>query len=259
MTYLVFILIISNILLFIAYNKKKIKKYLYKTKILEKDITDLHTIFNLKKISNDLNGPTKNSIVKNFCITAENQIIGMTSNYESWIISVLSTISKNILEFGTCSGKTTYLMALNSDKDSKIYTVTLNPSDIENINKKNGDSKIAQKNIINETIYDKFLFSGEPEEKKIKVFFMNSLKFDEKSFVNKMDLIFIDGGHTFSIIKNDSEKAFKMIKSKGIILWHDYNLGKSSSKDVVRYLNSISQQKKIFKIKNTSLCFYQKN
>ena len=52
----------------------------------------------------------------------------MTSNYESWIISVLSTISKNILEFGTCSGKTTYLMALNSDKDSKIYTITLNPS-----------------------------------------------------------------------------------------------------------------------------------
>ena len=88
---------------------------------------------------------------------------------------------------------------------------------------------------------------------------MNSLKFDEKNFVNKMDLIFIDGGHTFSIIKNDSEKAFKMIKSKGIILWHDYNLGKSSSKDVVRYLNSISKQKKIFKIKNTSLCFYQKN
>ncbi len=259
MTYLVFILIILNILVLIAYNKKIIKKYFYKSKILEKDIKDLHTIFSLKKVSNNLNGPTKNSIVKNFCITPENQIIGMTSNYESWIISVLSRISKNIFEFGTCSGKTTYLMALNSDNDSKIYTITLNPSDTDKIYKKNGDNKFAQKNIINETIYDKFLFSGEPEEKKIKVFFMNSLKFDEKNFVNKMDLIFIDGGHTFSIIQNDSDKAFKMIKSKGIILWHDYNLGKKSSKDIVRYLNSISIQKQIFKIKNTSLCFYQKN
>ena len=164
-----------------------------------------------------------------------------------------------MFEFGTCSGKTTYLMALNSDKDSKIYTITLNPLDTDKIYKKDGDSIIAQKNAINETVYNKFLFSDEPEEKKIKIIFMNSLKFDEKNFVNKMDLIFIDGGHTFSIIKNDSEKAFKMIKSKGIILWHDYNLGKSSSKDVVRYLNSISQQKKIFKIKNTSLCFCQKN
>ncbi len=243
----------------VVYNKKKLKKYFHKTKIEEKDITDLHSIFKLNKISDNLKGPTKDSLVNFFCITAENQIIGMTSNYESWIISVLSKISKNMFEFGTCSGKTTYLMALNSDKDSKIYTVTLSPLDANKIHKKDGDNKIAQKNAINESVYNKFLFSDEPEEKKIEIIFMNSLKFDEKNFLNKMDLIFIDGGHTFSIIKNDSEKAFKMIKSKGVILWHDYNLGKRSSKDVVRYLNSISKEKKIFKIKNTSLCFYQKN
>ena len=28
---------------------------------------------------------------------------------------------------------------------------------------------------------------------------------------NLMDLIFIDGGHNYSCIKNDTEKAFKMI------------------------------------------------
>jgi len=256
---LVFILLILNILIFIAYNKKKLIKYFYKSKIQEKDITELHEIFKLKKISNDLNGPTKNSIIKNFCITPENQIVGMTSNYEAWIISVLSTISRKIFEFGTCSGKTTYLMALNSDKDSKIYTITLNPLDTAKIYKKDGDSRIAQKNAINETIYSKFLFSDEPEEKKIEVIFMNSLTFKEDKFLKKMDLIFIDGGHTFSVIKNDSEKAFKMIKSRGVILWHDYNLGKKSSKDVVRYLNFISRDKQIFKIKNTSLCFYQES
>ena len=258
MFYLVFILIILNILLIFVYNKKKLKKYFYKIKIVEKDIVDLHPIFKLRKINYNLKGPTKNSIVKNFCISPENHIAGMTSNYESWIISVLSTISKNIFEFGTCSGKTSYLMALNSDQDSIIYTTTLKPQDTEKYNKKDGDSKVAQKNIINESIYDKFLFSGEPEEKKIKVIFTDSLLFDEKKFHNKIDLIFIDGGHTFSVVKNDTEKAFKMIKTKGIILWHDYNLGKRSSKDVVKYLNFISEQKRIFKVKNTSLCFYQK-
>ena len=258
MFYLVFILIILNILLIFAYNKKKLKKYFYKIKIVEKDIVDLHPIFKLRKINYNLKGPTKNSIVKNFCISPENHIAGMTSNYESWIISVLSTISKNIFEFGTCSGKTSYLMALNSDQDSIIYTTTLKPQDTEKYKNKDGDSKVAQKNIINESIYDKFLFSDEPEEKKIKVIFTDSLLFDEKKFHNKIDLIFIDGGHTFSVVKNDTEKAFKMIKTKGIILWHDYNLGKRSSKDVVKYLNFISEQKRIFKVKNTSLCFYQK-
>ena len=258
MFYLVFFLIILNILLIFAYNKKRLKKYFYKIKIVEKDIVDLHPIFKLRKINHNLKGPTKNSIVKNFCISPENHIAGMTSNYESWIISVLSTISKNIFEFGTCSGKTSYLMALNSDEDSIIYTTTLKPQDTEKYKNKDGDSKVAQKNIINESIYDKFLFSDEPEEKKIKVIFTDSLLFDEKKFHNKIDLIFIDGGHTFSVVKNDTEKAFKMIKTKGIILWHDYNLGKRSSKDVVKYLNLISKQKRIFKVKNTSLCFYQK-
>ena len=49
----------------------------------------------------------------------------MTSEYESWIISTLSKISKNIFEFGTCSGKNTYLMAPNSSEDSKIFLIRL--------------------------------------------------------------------------------------------------------------------------------------
>ena len=74
-----------------------------------------------------------------------------------------------------------------------------------------------------------------------------------------MDLIFIDGGHTYSIIKNDTEKSFEMIKPKGIILWHDYVPEKQSAMDVVRYINEISKEKKILKIKNTSLCFFKKD
>ena len=72
-----------------------------------------------------------------------------------------------------------------------------------------------------------------------------------------MDLIFIDGGHTYSIVKNDTQKSFEMIKKNGIILWHDYVPGKTSSKDIVKYLNEISKNKKIYKIKNTSFCFFK--
>ena len=71
-----------------------------------------------------------------------------------------------------------------------------------------------------------------------------------------MDLIFIDGGHTHSIVKNDSEKSFEMLNPNGIILWHDYVPGKRSAKDVVKYINEISNHKTIYKIKNTSLCIF---
>ena len=84
----------------------------------------------------------------------------------------------------------------------------------------------------------------------------NVFRSDLEEYLNNFDLIFIDGGHTYSIIENDSIKAFKMIKPGGIILWHDYVPGKTSAKDVVKYLNKISKDKKIFHIENTSLCYF---
>ena len=61
----------------------------------------------------------------------------MTSEYEAWILSTLSKSSKNIFEFGTCSGKTTYLMALNSQENTKITSLTLDPRNIDSIKKEN--------------------------------------------------------------------------------------------------------------------------
>jgi predicted O-methyltransferase YrrM len=255
--FIILLLIISNIILIYFLNKKKIKLIFNKSKIEEKNISELHNIFKLKKINDNLLGPKKNVIINSFCITPENNVVGMTSDYEAWIIASLSKISQNIFEFGTCSGKTTYLMALNSPLNSKITSITLDPEEINQLSKNSNDNSISHRNIINESIYKSFLFSGEEFESKISVIFKNSLNLETSEYKNTMDLIFIDGGHTYSVVKNDTEKSFEMINSKGIILWHDYVPGKESAKDVVKYLNEISKNKKIYRIKNTSLCFYQ--
>ena len=181
----------------------------------------------------------------------------MTSNYEAWIISCFSKISKKIFEFGTCSGKTTYLMALNSPDNAKIISLTLKPENLGEIEKNNSDNKISHRNIINESIYKNFLFTGSKVENKIDIKFQNSLDFEETNYINFFDLIFIDGGHTYSVVKNDTLKAFKMINDNGIILWHDYVPGKTSAKDVVKLINEISQKKKIVNIKDTSLCYFK--
>ena len=60
-----------------------------------------------------------------------------------------------------------------------------------------------------------------------------------------------------SIVKNDTEKSFKMLNKNGIILWHDYVPGKQSAKNVVNYLNVISKEKNILNIRNTSLCVFR--
>ena len=251
------IIVISNFVTIFFLYKKNIKNYLYKSKIKKIDTDGIHEIFNLKKISKNLKGPKKDVIVKSFSITLDNNIVGMTSDHEAWIIASLSKISKNIFEFGTCSGKTTYIMGLNSSDDTKITTLTLSPEEVKEISKKKEDNTISFRNIINESIYNKFLFSGEDVEKKIKVVFQNSLKFNHKEFKDKIDLIFIDGGHTYSVVKNDSEKSFDMISKNGIILWHDYVPGKQSTKDVVKYIHEISKNKKIYSIKGTTLAYFK--
>ena len=257
--FIIFFLIIVNLFLIFLLNKKKIKGFFYKNKIQTVDLNELSDIFLNKQIDKNLLGPKEDVIVKSFCINKNNKIVGMTSDYEAWIISSLSKISNKIFEFGTCSGKTTYLMALNSPNDTQITTITLKPENLSDVEKQFLDNKTSFRNIINESIYEKFLFSGTKYENKIDVIFQNSLTFDEKKFNNKFDLIFIDGGHTYSIVKNDSEKSFRMLRQNGIILWHDFVPGKESAKNVVKYINNISSRKKIFHIKNTSLCYYKNN
>ena len=255
-TIIIIFLLITNFLLIYLLNKQKIKIFFSKSIIQEIDITDIHEVFHLKEISKNLRGPKDDVIIKSFSISPSNNIVGMTSDYEAWIISSFSKISKKIFEFGTCSGKTTYLMGLNSSDDTRIVSITLNPYDLNSIRKIDKDNKVSFRNIINESVYDKFLFSGKEVEKKIEIIFQNSLNFDYNKYKKEMDLIFIDGGHTYSVVKSDSEKSFEMINKNGIILWHDYVPGKRSSKDIVKYLNEISKQKKIYKIKHTSLCCF---
>ena len=252
---IIFLLILNFSLIYLL-NKKKIKKFLNKSRIQEIDITDVHKIFHLKEISKNLKGPKEDVIIQSFSITPGNNIVGMTSDYEAWIISSLSKVSKKIFEFGTCSGKTTYLMGLNSSDDTRIISITLDPNDLNDLKKKDIDNKVSFRNIIQESVYEKFLFSEKEVEKKIKIIFQNSLNFEHNKYKNEMDLIFIDGGHTYSVVKSDSEKSFEMLNENGIILWQDYVPGKRSAKDVVKYINEISKQKKIYKIKDTSLCIF---
>ena len=133
---IIILLLIINFSLLYLLNKKKIKNFFNKKRIQEIDITDVHEIFHLKEISKNLKGPKEDVIIKSFSISPSNNIVGMTSDYEAWIISSLSKISKKIFEFGTCSGKTTYLMGLNSSDDTRIVSITLNLNDLDNVIKK---------------------------------------------------------------------------------------------------------------------------
>lgn len=51
----------------------------------------------------------------------------------------------------------------------------------------------------------------------------NSKTFDFKSLNKKYDLIFIDGDHSYEMVKNDTEKVFQnLVHENSVVVWHDY-------------------------------------
>ena len=202
-------------------------------------------------------GPTLETTVQ-FIGRGHLIVPGGTSDAEAWVLSVLAKKAKQIFEFGTCTGKTSYLMALNSSPDARVITLTLSPDQVNNYAKDTVDSKKETQAALKESVFTDFIYTNTPEKEKITQLFGDSKHFDELPYERKMDLIFVDGSHALSYVYSDSKKAFAMVKPGGLILWHDYR-GPFFNKDVYKALNKISKEKPLFHVEGTSFIGYRSN
>lgn len=125
---------------------------------------------------------------------------------------------KSIFEIGTFDGRTTLNMALNAPQ-AKIFTLDLPNNKVfkTRYRIKTGDLKFIKKDISGSR------FIGTDSEKRITQIYADSANFDYKDYVNNIDLVFIDGSHTYDYVVSDTKTALKLLRNKkGIILWHDY-------------------------------------
>ncbi len=175
------------------------------------------------------------------------------------IASIVKELNpKTIFEIGTYNGFTTLHFACNTKEDTKIYTLDL-PPDFHLGKKEKTDYsyddqlvvELSLKNI-NNRIYKRF-----PEGKKIVDLFGDSQSFDYSPYYGKMDLVFIDGNHSYEFVKTDTENAFKMLSPNGVILWHDYDY--IIHRDVFKYLNQMSKSYPIYSVPGTRFAVYGKN
>lgn len=166
-----------------------------------------------------------------------NETTGKPNQAELFIVNVLARHrgARNIFEFGTFTGRSTYYFT-GATPDTRVITLDLPP----------GPGR---------TIPDVGLyFIKSDREDRITQLLTDSRKFDPAPYEKKMDFIFVDGDHSYEGVKNDTEKAFKMLAPGGVILWHDY--GASSDLGLVRYFVEFTQQTPLFRIKKTSLLLY---
>lgn len=154
------------------------------------------------------------------------------------------TKPKTIFEFGTFDGTTTLQMALNSAEDTKIYTLNI-PLNFKksHLQSDTGDVLFKEKFVIGE----KFL--NHNCSKKINQILSDSALYDYSTHFDSVDMVFIDGSHSYEYVQHDTEQAFKMVKNGGVILWHDYLVWNG----VTDYLNELCHKIKLVHIKGTSL------
>lgn len=184
------------------------------------------------------------------------KVVGGTDDYEAWILAVLAKRARRIFEFGTCTGKTAYLFARNAPDDAEVVTLTLGPDDVGSYVAGAEDAPDAEQGALRQSVFTEFLYSGTPAEAKITQLFGDSKAFDEAPYAGACDLIFVDGAHAYSYVRNDSEKALRMLKPGGIVVWHDYR-GPRAGRGVWRYLNELSGRLPLVHIAGSSLVAYR--
>ena len=139
----------------------------------------------------------------------------LRSDMEVMLRLLRATHSKNIFEFGTWAGKTTRILSLYLD-----YVYTLD------IDKESADLSELSKDQIMELSNHNDIGHWYKGRDNIKQFYGNCydadvMKFVRNSIGKQVDSCFIDANHNFVPVLSDSLQARAMVKSGGLIMWHD--------------------------------------
>lgn len=153
--------------------------------------------------------------------------------------------AKRVFEFGTYKGVSTTQLALNLPPDGMVFTLDLpedHPAYSLAIPKAEERAIAAEKGkgiLVPNDLRDRVTFLRS-----------DSATFDTTPYRGTMDLVFVDGAHSYEYVKNDTEKGLEMLRDGGVIAWHDCT---PSHRDVVRYLRNLSPRPSL--VCGTALAF----
>lgn len=174
------------------------------------------------------------------------ELDGADGNVTGFELAAIAAIAKQngkegIFEIGTFDGRTALNLASNTSDSCNIYTLDLPSDRVASTDLKiaAGDEKFINKQESGAR-FANTLFAG-----RITQLWGDSATFDYTHYEGKMDVVFVDGSHSYDYVKNDTDTALRLLKpSGGVILWHDY--GSPYWKDLTRALNELYHERAEF-------------
>ena len=162
---------------------------------------------------------------------------GNTSLQELAVLAALVAQRRplRIFEIGTFDGRSTVNMAVNTTPDAEVFTLdlpagmasstalTTDPHDIQFVEKPTSGAR----------------FAGADVSSRITQLRGDSATFDFGPYRGTVDLVFIDGSHSYEYVLSDSRNALDMLRAGGgVVLWHDYGVWPG----VTRALNELHRR-----------------
>jgi predicted O-methyltransferase YrrM len=170
-------------------------------------------------------------------------------SYDRVVLCALARLVRPgiFFEIGTYLGETTLAVAQNNP-DATIYTLDLPSPDAR---------KNAVLEMTDEWLFVKWgrgtAFRNTSESARIRELQGDSATFDFTPYAGKIDMAFIDGSHSYSYVRSDTEAILKTLSPSGTIVWHDY----PGYPAVYAYLNELGATlaTKIYHINGTNIAF----
>lgn len=124
---------------------------------------------------------------------------------------------RRLFEFGTATGRTTWIMAENSPAEARVLTLDLPPPEM--------------------TSYSEVCLEGQAatgatwrqaaSAHKVEQLLLDASRLDPDAIVarhGRQDFLLIDADHSYAGVRTDTEKALAMAAPDAVLLWHDFYL-----------------------------------
>jgi predicted O-methyltransferase YrrM len=152
--------------------------------------------------------------------------------------------AREVFEFGTYKGATTMLIAQNCP-ECRIVTIDLPEGTSYETARATARVEMTDAYLFDTGARGQFI-SGEAAN-RITQIRQDSGAFDEGPYLGRFDLVYVDASHSYSAVKSDTQKALRMLRPGGIIMWDDYDYP-----GVWQYLNELARERPHFELRYVS-------
>lgn len=167
---------------------------------------------------------SSSEIIDREAIVELRELVAVNGNVSLQELAVLASLvrlcgPRRIFEFGTFDGRSTVNMAVNARARAKVLTLDL-PSDLASATALRLDADDLQY-IVKEGSGARYRDSDVSD--RVVQLYGDSATFDFAPYRGTVDMVFIDGSHSYDYVLSDSRNALELLRDgRGLVVWHDY-------------------------------------